>query len=53
MSKLEEFLKVPMAVLYYCKDNEVAELLLRYGRPSEDLRRMILIMCSPYRCIHR
>jgi hypothetical protein len=36
--KLAEVLKVPMAFFYSDTDDEVAELLLRYGRAGEEVR---------------
>lgn len=39
--KLAEVLKVPMAFFYSDTDDEVAELLLRYGRAGEELRERV------------
>ncbi|MCG3784368.1 helix-turn-helix domain-containing protein [Delftia acidovorans] len=39
--KLAEVLKVPMAFFYSDTDDEVAELLLRYGVSGEEVRRRV------------
>ena len=41
MRKLAEVLMVPMAFFYSDTDDEVAELLLRYGRANEELRERV------------
>jgi len=40
--KLAEVLKVPMAFFYSDTDDEIAELLFRYGSSSGDLRKRVL-----------
>lgn len=39
--KLAEVLKVPMAFFYSDTDDEVAELLLRYGQASRAVRKRV------------
>ncbi|WP_156136072.1 MULTISPECIES: XRE family transcriptional regulator [unclassified Delftia] len=39
--KLAEVLKVPMALFYSDTDDEVAELLLRYGQASRAVRKRV------------
>lgn len=39
--KLAEVLKVPMAFFYSDTDDEVAELLLRYGQANEAMRASV------------
>ncbi|ABX35792.1 transcriptional regulator, XRE family [Delftia acidovorans SPH-1] len=39
--KLAEVLKVPMAFFYSDTDDEVAELLLRYGVSGEEVRKRV------------
>ena len=39
--KLAEVLKVPMAFFYSDTDDEVAELLLRYGASGEEVRKRV------------
>ncbi|WP_143044702.1 XRE family transcriptional regulator [Delftia lacustris] len=39
--KLAEVLKVPMAFFHSDTDDEVAELLLRYGRASGEVRECV------------
>ncbi|WP_428148538.1 hypothetical protein [Delftia acidovorans] len=39
--KLAEVLKVPMAFFYSDTDDEVAELLLRYGQASRVVRKRV------------
>lgn len=41
MRKLAEVLKVPMAFFYSDTDDEVAELLLRYGQASRAVRKRV------------
>ena len=39
--KLAEVLKVPMAFFYADTDDEIAELLFRYGKADEEVRLTI------------
>lgn len=41
MRKLAEVLKVPMAFFHSDTDDEVAELLLRYGQASRAVRKRV------------
>lgn len=41
MRKLAEVLKVPMAFFHSDTDDEVAELLLRYGVSGEEVRKRV------------
>ena len=47
--RLAEVLKVPMAFFYADTDDEVAELLFRYGKAREDVRSKIqaLLAANP------
>lgn len=47
--KLAEVLKVPMAFFYADTDDEIAELLFRYGKASEEVRLKIqaILSCQP------
>jgi len=45
--KLAEVLRVPMAFFYSDTDDEIAELLLRYGRTSAEVRQQVLELLVP------
>ena len=47
--KLAEVLKVPMAFFYADTNDEIAELLFRYGKASEEVRLKVqaFLSCQP------